>query len=176
MKRSNIKQVIKEFFFLYPGKRLRVREIERELKIHLPSVIRYTGELVKEGIIKVIKIGNVRFFAADRASKEFLSAKKLFNIESLVSSGLIEHIETEYGNPPIVLFGSYAKGEDVENSDIDLYVEGAGKISNLDKYEKKLHRHIQLFCYENIRRIPNKELANNIINGITLNGFVEVFK
>ena len=37
-------------------------------------------------------------------------------------------------------------------------------------------RKIQLFKYRNIKEIKNFFLANNIINGIVLNGFVEVFK
>ena len=76
-----------------------------------------------------------------------------------------------------MLFGSYSKGEDVEDSDIDLYIESQmkGKIE-LKQFEKKLNRRIQIFTYPSISVIRNKNLANNIINGITLHGFVEAFK
>ena len=42
--------------------------------------------------------------------------------------------------------------------------------------EKKLHRKIQIFQYDNIHSIKNKELANNIVNGTIIEGFVEVIK
>lgn len=83
----------------------------------------------------------------------------------------------ELSNPAIIVFGSYARGEDTEDSDIDLYVETSSKKKpNLKKYEDRLKREIQLFVYKDIHKIKNKELANNIINGIALNGYVEVFK
>src|SRR3989338_7282226 len=42
---------------------------------------------------------------------------------------------------------------------------------DLDKYEKKLNRKIQMFFSENLSRLP-KELQNNILNGIILSGFL----
>ena len=72
MKTKNIKEKVKEYFFINPSAKLRVREIERELKLPLPSVIRYCKELEKEEILKKVKIRNVLFYTADRSSKEFL--------------------------------------------------------------------------------------------------------
>ena len=37
-------------------------------------------------------------------------------------------------------------------------------------------RKIQIFNFKNIKEIKNVFLANNILNGITLNNFIEVFK
>lgn len=175
MKINSIKGKMKEYFFVNPTVQLRVRHIEKTLSLPLPSVIRYAKELEKEGILKQDKISNVVFYSADRASKSFILEKKLFNIKSLYTSGLVEYLISNYHNPAIFLFGSYAKGEDIEKSDIDLYIETSKteKI-NLEKFEKKLNRAIQVFTYKNINQVENKELANNIINGITLNGFLEV--
>lgn len=175
MKSYNIKEKMKEYFFVNPTVQLRVRHIEKTLSLPLPSVIRYAEELKKEGILKQDKISNVVFYSADRASKSFILEKKLFNIKSLYTFGLVEYLISNYHNPAIFLFGSYAKGEDIEKSDIDLYIETSKteKI-NLEKFEKKLNRAIQVFTYKNINQVENKELANNIINGISLNGFLEV--
>ncbi len=173
---KNIKDTIKEHFFLNPTAKLRVREIERTLKLPLPSVIRYCKELEKEGIMKTIKTGNIVFYAADRTNEIYLLEKKLFNIKQIHISGLLDYIRETLSNPVIVLFGSYAKGEDTETSDIDLYIETPSEKSiNLYKFEKMLQRKIQVFKYGNIRKIPNNHLANNIINGITLNNYLEVF-
>jgi len=174
---NNIKEQIKNYFFLNSTTRLRVRQIEREVKVPLPSVIRYTKELEQEGILKSTSIANVRLYSADRTSQTFLLEKKLFNIRSLFSCGLVDFLVQEYSNPTIIVFGSYSRGEDVENSDIDLYLETQKKeIKSLGLFKKKLKRKIQLFKYKNIKEIKNKELANNIINGVILNGFIEVFK
>ena len=47
---------------------------------------------------------------------------------------------------------------------------------NFIKFEKVLKRKIQGFTYKNILKVSNPHLSNNILNGINLNGFVEVFK
>ena len=160
-----------------PTAKLRVRQIERELKLPLPSIIRYCRELEKEGILRKESVSGISTYSADRASKKFLTAKRLFNIKLVFESGLIEHLVKEYFNPVIVLFGSYSKGEDVEDSDIDLYVETQKKQEfNLQKFEKILKRKIQVFNYRNIREVPNPHLSNNIINGIALNNFLEAFR
>ena len=174
MKTYNIKEKIKEHFFMNPTKKMRVRQIERELKLPLPSVIRYCKELESEEILRKETISGISTYSADRVSKKFLIAKRLFNIKSIFESGLRDYMIKEYFNPVIVLFGSYSKGEDTEESDIDLYVETPKKHEfKLQKFEKVLKRRIQVFNYRNIKEIPNRHLSNNIINGITINNFLE---
>ena len=177
MKRKDTKNKIKEYFFLNPTTKLRVRQIERHAKVFLPSVVRYTKELENEKILKKSQIANIRVYSADRISKQFLLEKRLFNIQQLFSSGLIPFLVEQLSNPTIVVFGSYSKGEDIEQSDIDIYVEFPSKKKViLDKFEKIFQKKIQIFICKNIQDVENKELANNIVNGTTLNGFLEVFR
>lgn len=177
MKRKDIKEKIKEYFFINPTAKLRVREIERTLKLPLPSVIRYCKELEKEGILVTQKTGNVIFYTANRGNEKFIIEKKLFNLKSIYVSGLVDFLRFELSNPPIIVFGSYAKGEDTQNSDIDLYIETPSKKEiNLEKFEKILKREIQIFRYKSIDEIKNIHLINNILNGVILNNYIEVFK
>jgi len=177
MKRKNIKESMKEYFFVNPTARLRVRQIERELKLPLPSVIGYAKELEKEEILTKSKIGDVVFYTPDKTSKEFLLEKRFFNLKQIYYSGLVDFLIEGLSNPPIVVFGSYAKGEDTEKSDIDIYLETSSKKEvSLEKFEKILKRKIQIFRHKGIHEIKNSHLANNIINGVILNGMVEVFK
>ena len=177
MSSKNVKNIIKEYFFVNSTIRLRVRQIERATKTPLPSVVRYVEELKEEGVLKAENVSGILLYSADRSSKSYLLEKRLFNIKQLFDAGLIEYLIKEYHNAPIILFGSYSRGEDLENSDIDLYLESPKKGKpNLSKFEKSLQRNIQIFKHKTINGIGNKELANNIINGITLNGFLEVIK
>ena len=177
MIQKNIKGKITAYFFINPTAKLRVRQIEKTLKLPLPSVIRYCKELEKEGILKVAKTGNVVFYTADRSNEVFLMEKKLFNIRQLYDSGVVDYLRIELHNPVIAIFGSYSKGEDTEDSDIDLYIETTARKSlDLGKFENIVKRKIQVFIYKNIKEVTNFHLANNIINGIVLNGFIEVFR
>lgn len=178
MKVKNIKQSIMEYFFINPNAKLRVREIERTLKAPLPSVIRYCRELQKDNILTAVKTGKVTFYTGNWGSEKYHLEKKIYNLRKIYESGIIEYIRQELSNPPIVLFGSFAKGEDTEESDIDLYIETPSKKEiKLGEFEKFLKRKIQIFRNKNnLNEISNHHLANNIINGIKLNNYLEVFK
>jgi len=163
-----------EYFFINPTAKLRVRQIEREVKIPLPSAIRYSKELEKEKILKSEIIAGIKLYSVDRTSKTYLLEKTHFNIKQLHSSGLVDYLIKHYSNPTIILFGSYSKGEDTEESDIDIDIETSSKKTpNLSTFEKKLNRKIQIHL-KILKDLTNKHLANNILNGITLNGFIEV--
>lgn len=177
MNQKNIKERIKEYFLNNPTEKLRVRQIERKVKVPLPSVIRYTKELVKERILRTEEISEIKLFSANFGSNEYLLEKKLNNIKQIYTSGLIDHLIEEYSNPAIILFGSFSRGEDIESSDIDIYIETSTKEKiNIEKFEKILQKDIQIFQEKDIKNISNPHLANNIVNGITLNGSIEVFK
>ena len=108
-------------------------------------------------------------------SVQYYAEKRLHNLRRVFESGLIEHVKKTYGNPPLLLFGSYLRGEDLEESDVDLFIQTSQKI-DLRKFEKKLGRSIQIFAYTSLKKIENSHLANNIVNGLTLNSYVEVFE
>ena len=121
-------------------------------------------------------------FRANTESYSYKDAKVYYNIKSIRNSGLIEHLDKELHFPEaIVIFGSCAKGENDKKSDIDLFV-----ISNIKKeiglsvFEKKLKAKIQLFIKNKNEFIAmqkeNKNLANSILNGIIVKGYLEVFK
>ena len=173
---KSIKQRIKDFFFQFPTKKIRVRQLSRELGVPLPSVIRYLHELGDEEMVKLTTLAEVKLYSANRASSKFRLEKMLFNIKRLYDSGLIDYLTTHCHFPVIVVFGSFRRGEDVEDSDIDIYIETQVEVGGLRTFEDKLHRELQIFRYSSLKDVKNKELANNILNGITLEGYIEVFK
>ena len=78
MKLTNIKNIIKEYFLINPTAKLRVRQIERILKLPLPSVIRYCKELKNEELLVTIKIGNVVFYTSNRVNNNFILETYIF--------------------------------------------------------------------------------------------------
>ncbi|MBW2983424.1 nucleotidyltransferase domain-containing protein [Candidatus Woesearchaeota archaeon] len=167
---------IMEHFLQHPTAKLRVRQVERETGISLPSVIRHVKRLAQEGILKQQEIGGVTLYTADRANEAYKKEKRLHNLRAIHESGLLRHLIDELDNPSIILFGSYDKGDDTEDSDIDLYIQTPSKKKpRLDAYEKKLERSIQPHISKRLDDIKNDELKDNIINGTILNGHVEVF-
>ncbi|MBU0979996.1 MAG: nucleotidyltransferase domain-containing protein [Nanoarchaeota archaeon] len=163
-------------FFLNPTKKHYLKEISREISLAHTSVKNNIMDLIKEGIIKqeIEQRGSRRFpmYSADLRNPSYKKYKQVFNLMSIMESGLIEHIGDKLMPKAIVLFGSYRKGEDIEDSDIDLFVECREADIDLDGYRKKLRRQIQLHFNEDFHTYP-KELRNNILNGVVLHGFLE---
>ncbi len=166
-------RILQEFFD-FPTQGFLIREICRRTKITQPSVVLHLRELLKDGLIIKEEAKPYALFKANR-DNEIFKILKVFNIVLRIkNSGLLDHI-WDYVNPDVVvLFGSAARGEDIESSDIDLFVQGKEKKVSLDKYEKALNRKISLFFKENFIRL-NPELKNNILNGIVLRGYLKVF-
>jgi predicted nucleotidyltransferase len=178
LQKSNTLRIL-EPFFQEPTKRQYLLEISRKIKLAHTSVKKNLIQLVKEGLITEIieKKGKRKFpiYLANINNPGFREKKKQYNLQKITESGLIEHIEEKLTPKSIVLFGSYQRGEDSEDSDIDLFIECKEEKIDLELYEKKLKRKIQLHFNEKFISYP-AELKNNIINGTILKGFLEAYK
>ena len=165
-----------EVFFMNPTKEHYLKDISRKAGLAHTAVKPSLIALEEMGIIKrlVHKKGSRDFpvYKTDMDAKPYKKYKKIYNISSIIESELIDFLETTLMPKSIVLFGSYKRGEDIEDSDIDIFLECEPEKIELQTYEEKLGRHIELHFRENFESCP-VELKNNIINGITLSGFLE---
>ncbi|NPA38598.1 MAG: ArsR family transcriptional regulator [Candidatus Nanohaloarchaeota archaeon] len=166
-------KILQEFFD-YPTKGFRIRELSRRTGIAQPSVINHLKALLKEKLIVKEEGDLYPVYKANRDNEYFKLLKKDNLLIRLHTSNLINEIYDKTLPSAIVLFGSAARGEDTENSDIDLFIQGPATSLNVDIYEKKLKRKISFFFEENFEKLP-PELKNNIINGIVLKGYLKVF-
>ena len=165
---------ILQVFFDFPRRNFHMREISRRIKIAQPSVINHLKSLANQNLIIKEKIGIYPTFRANREDELFKIYKKLNLILRIKQSGLLDYVYDTCLPNSIILFGSASKGEDIEESDMDIFIESKEKKLNLEKYEKALNRKISLFFEENFNRLSN-ELKNNILNGIMLKGYIKVF-
>tara|TARA_Y100000310_G_C20296923_1_gene629867 strand:- start:200 stop:667 length:468 start_codon:yes stop_codon:yes gene_type:complete len=154
-------------------------DISRNTKLAHTSTKKNLKELIKLELItkSIEKKGKRKFpiYKANIDNKLFKEYKMTYNLSTLLESDIISFIEKKLLPKSIVIFGSYQKGEDTEDSDIDIFIECDKEELILDKFEKKLNRKIQLHFKDNFTSYP-KELKNNIINGFVVNGFLEGYK
>ncbi len=168
---NNISKIEKEIFEA-PTYRFHTRELARETKLNPNTIINLIPRLNKKGIIKREKIKHMVEIYANIEGKQFLRHKRLFNIQQLYDSGLVDFLMSQYNNPEaIVVMGSYSRGEDVEKSDIDIVViTNKTNILDMEKYGKILRRKIHLLPLE-YKKIT-KEFYKNLVNGVILYGFL----
>jgi predicted nucleotidyltransferase len=158
-----------------------IREMAKILNMSPTTISKKISFLTKENLIISKRMSNHLLFKANTENIKFKQLKKEYNFQKLITSGLIEHLENELNHPEaIILFGSFAKGEDIPRSDIDIFIVSPNKKEiNLEKFEKNLRHNIQIFTHskkeiETMKK-TNKELLNNIINGTVILGYLEVF-
>lgn len=169
--------VLKVFFEdPLPEGGFQLREISRKANLATTSVKNYLDELKKEKLIieKKHRIHNYPTYYANRDNERFKFLKKLDMVYSLEEFSLLDYLNEKCMPDVIVLFGSASKGEDVKDSDIDLFLQCKEKKLELKKYENKIKRKINIFFSEDFNKLSN-ELKNNIINGIILKGYLKVF-
>lgn len=171
-----------EYFIKEPEREFYVRELARLIKKSPATVSKYLKEFAKKGILVSASKLNHLLFKANTESHYFKEIKVAHNIGKVRESGLIDYLNKEFNQPEaIVLFGSFAKGENGPKSDIDiLVITPVKKTINLKKFEKIMGYEIQLFVHSGseIERMKtsNKELLNSFINGMVLSGFWEMLK
>lgn len=164
---------VDELFYNYPSRLFHIREISRLTSIPKTTVANRVANLIKYGLVLETKDVFTAYRAND-SSLNYQNKKKLFALNSIFESGLIQFIEEQLYPDAIILFGSFAKGEFDISSDIDLFIQSSSAKLNLSNFEKKFNRKIQLFIYESLVDVsPN--LANNIVNGVKLSGHIDLF-
>ncbi|MEA3414261.1 MAG: nucleotidyltransferase domain-containing protein, partial [Nanoarchaeota archaeon] len=146
MLQKSTREKVLEIFFLEPSKKHYLKEISKKIKIAHTSVKKVLNELLEEKIIieKIERKGKRNFplFYSNLEIDNFKNLKKFNNFKEIYDSKLIEYLEEKFMPKSIVLFGSYFRGEDIEESDIDLFIEVEELEVYLKKFEKKLGRKI----------------------------------
>lgn len=161
-----------EPFFRDPGLETSIRQLSRDTDISPAWVSKNTKELNDQDILNVEED-----LASKKISigKKFRDIKEIYNYRAIKDSGLVEYLEEELRPDAIVLFGSFERGEDTKNSDIDIaIINGRKKNLNLSDFEEKLlDRNIEIQSIENLKN-SDINFRNSLANGKTLYGFMEV--
>ncbi len=172
---ENNKVKILRLFFEGPNVRLYLREVARRAELSATGAMKILGALEKEGLLEKERTALTVNYRGNYDNESFMALKRSLNLYSLYSCGLVSSLVEFYKILEcIILFGSYAKGEDTNESDIDIAVLTSLKdYPGLDIYEGCLKRKISLHLIENIKN-ENQEFINSLANGIVIYGYFEV--
>ena len=118
------KQKVLDFLIRYPEKEFSLSDLAKESGVAKANIGNIIEDLHKAGFVRLEKLSKIWRIGADRESPAFLKIKTVYNLNYIYQSGLVEFLSEKYNNPKsIILFGSYRKGEDTSQSDIDIAVE-----------------------------------------------------
>ena len=154
-----------ELFFNNPEEYFTIRRINNETKVPTSTIQRYLIELKNKRIID--EKNKFSYNSYSKFLKTFYMLNKMYEIK------LIDFLVKELNPSLIIVFGSIRKGEFDKDSDIDIFIETPVKKElDLKGYEKILKHKIDLFIELDIKKLQ-KNLFNNIINGIKLSGYLK---
>lgn len=156
---------VAEIFFLEPTKVHFIKEISKKIELAHTSVKIHIRNLVNSGLVEETKSEVFKGYRAIRENPEFIYEKKIANLIALKNSEILGALKENYPKS-VILFGSYDKGEDVESSDIDLFVDSKKFKFNQEKFEKILGRKVHIV----FRGEADKSLINSINQGTILFG------
>lgn len=160
-------------FFANPEKTFHIRQIAKLTHLSAPGVMKIVHRLKRAGLLLSEKGKVVRNIRASKSDR-FVRLKRCWNIEQLFESGFIDALRDVYEEPEaIVLFGSFAKGEDTSISDVDIAVIAPkeAKLSKV-KFEHYLKRKINIYTINMKRAEP--DFVNSLANGLVIYGFLKV--
>jgi len=171
-----------EVLFLYPEKEFSMTDLAKEAGVAKSNIGKILEELRTKGFVEIIKLNVMWRIKSSQQDEGFLRSKIIYNLNMVYQSGLAGFLVDFFKNPKsITLFGSFRKGEDTSNSDIDIAIEDEGakehrimQLKELAGLEARTKRKIQIHLFN--RKNIDAGLFNNIANGIVLSGFLEVKK
>jgi len=171
---------IQWWFFSYPDREFGLNDLTEALKISKTTANRVVHQLVDEGFLNLEVIGNIWRISCNKDHLYNYSRKISYNLSMVYESAIMGLIHEIVPNSRvIILFGSYRKGDDNENSDIDIAVEVLDnkdlRIENLGILpEFGFRKNVQVTLHIFSRNKIDLNLFANIANGIILEGFLEV--
>lgn len=132
MKEYNINQTTLRILRLYTSdykRSLHLREIARAAKVDVKAIQLQLKKLEKINVLSSILKGRNKEYSlnlSNSITKYYMILAETFaSVNYLGRNFLIKKLVSETGNQmdgTIVLFGSFAKGEETEESDIDIFV------------------------------------------------------
>ena len=133
-------------FFEEPYKEVYLRELARKVELSIFSLKNAVDDLVEEGLLLERREGRLRYLKANMENLFFRRLKVAFNVKKILDSGIVNFLkESVPAMSSVVLFGSWAKGEDDGKSDIDILVIGQKpERINVSDFERRLGRKVEL--------------------------------
>ena len=165
--KSKLRKELLNLYFTNPDKRFYLRELERILGFSVGNIRRELINLKKTGLFLVEHKGNLTYYYLNKSYSLLPEIKSIILKTAGAPGALKESLKKTKGVECAFIYGSFAKGEGKEISDIDLLIIGkideSELINKLKILEKKLQREINFTLYEKNDFIKKKKEGNPFI-------------
>lgn len=174
--KSEITQKVLSYYFINPKARHYVRQLAGLLKLDVGNLYRKMLDLEQEGLFLSEREGKNKFFSINEKYPLLREYQRIFEAKFGVAQILTENLKDIDKLDEAYIFGSYAKGNFDEGSDIDLlligdfnYEETSKAISKLEKTWGREINIVDLSSKEYRDKLNKKdEFLANVFAGKTI--------
>ena len=167
---SRIRAKVLGWLFTHPDESFFVRQIAAILQEDPTNVSRELARLQELGILTSERNGHLKHFQANQDCPFFEELKGLVLKTSGVAGRIRSSLEGLKGIEFAFIYGSYAKGEEKADSDVDLLIIGDVNMdrldSNLGKLEKLLGREINYVLYSKAEFQSKKKSKDGFLTNV----------
>lgn len=183
---SRTRVLILSKLVMNPNRSLYIRQLSKELGLTFSVVYKEIEKLKSLGLVTEERRGRIRLFTINKNSVIYDELRRLLlkttALGQQLRSSLPELEKAKY----VLIYGSVARGEELETSDVDLLIIGdiaeENLIAGIRKVEKEIGREINYILWserEFEKRVKTKhhlltEIADNPIIGLV--GDVDEFR
>jgi len=183
---SRTRVLILSKLVMNPNRSLYIRQLSKELGLTFSVVYKEIEKLKSLGLVTEERRGRIRLFTINKNSVIYDELRRLLlkttALGQQLKSSLPELEKAKY----VLIYGSVARGEELETSDVDLLIIGdiaeENLIAGIRKVEKEIGREINYILWserEFEKRVKTKhhlltEIADNPIIGLV--GDVDEFR
>ena len=165
--KSKLREELLALYFTNPNKKYYLRELERLLNFSVGNIRRELIKLESTGLFLSENKGNLVYYYLNQSYPLFEELKSIIFKTSGAPKMLQNFLEKFNGISHAFIYGSFAKGEEKEDSDIDLLIIGEVNedklIEMISKLERKLQREINYAIYEKEDFSKKKKEDNSFI-------------
>jgi len=167
---SSTRAELLSLFFNNPDEKFYLREIARHIGKDAAGIKRELDTLVKIGLLGVEKRGVQKYYFADKNSPIFSEMKGLIFKTTGIQGSIKAALSRLKGVQAAFIYGSYAKGSEKEDSNINLMVVGQVNITELNDVvmglEEKMNREIDYLAFDEQEYRKRKDAKDPFIREI----------
>ncbi len=156
-----------------PLREWRFDELRRGAGMTRATLNKWLKRYLAEGLLtKRRDTGHFPVYTAGAKNAVYLARKRLYALEQLYRSGLVQHLLGLKTAQTVIVFGSMAKGDWYRDSDLDLFILGDDEGFDKKLYEERLGRSIEVHVFKNEEELKavTTGLLRNVQNGYLVKG------
>jgi len=168
---SKTRQIILKAFVETPDAEYYTRQLAGLYHLSVGTLHRELKNLSSSGILKARKIGNIKLFSLNKQNPLYEEIRSIIYKSEGVIKFIKDAIPGIKGVKAAFIYGSFAKGDERKDSDVDIFLIGNDACENelipaLNNIETKLFKEINYTRYTQDEYRKEKKKKNSFILGV----------